>query len=112
MDAPTEVVARQWAVVQTGYITPDSDVVRFALEDGTRVPQVIRLFPTEEQARKSYKRLAVRNGRVSALGMANSIVCQPIYGIAETDLRSSRQPATATPEPQPEPPQTGKSRRK
>ena len=85
----------------------------FGKSTDARVPAIIALFPTEEQAKRMQKRLMVRHSRVASVDLPNAVICQPIYGIAKTDLPApvkSPKPADGTTETQPKPP--GRPRKK
>lgn len=78
--------ARQWAVVQTGFIGSDSIPVTFKDEQGRVCPAIIKLCRDEQEARKMVKRLRTRHMRVEWFVDTTWHTTLPIYGVCATDL--------------------------
>lgn len=92
--------AKRWAVVCTGFITPQFLPKAIATDDGKTAPVIIKLCKDEADARRMLRRLSGTHGKVDAFTGQSWEVCQPIYGVAETDLTYTPKAApngTATP---------------
>lgn len=90
--------ANRWAVTQTGYISSDGEPTVFMDDNGTRLPQVIRVCDDEATARKLLKRQDAIVGRLNGFNLKNTARSRPIYGIAEVFGPAKKPRKEMTPE--------------
>jgi hypothetical protein len=70
-----------YAVVQTGCILPNSDIVVFKSEEGLRIPAVLFIHPDYDKCRRMSKRLATRISRIEGFQEKGSETSTPILGV-------------------------------
>jgi hypothetical protein len=87
-----------WAVVQTGFITPSSDIVSFVDEDGNKCPQVIRLVKNERQANQIKTRLSSVASKVQSFGKIKAVKSTPLYGFVQLTVDGAKKVRTMTDE--------------
>lgn len=74
-----------YAVICTGVVTPDSDVLPFKMGNGERVPVILFLDTSREKCERMKKRLKTRIGRVESINMDNTVATDPILGVVEVE---------------------------
>lgn len=110
-----------WAVIQTGTITPDADIVPFKTGDGKRTPAILFVSPDYDKTARRKKRLASIFARYRGFGAGASDdlqLCMPVLGVVqltEEEPVKKKKPAPATPPtvngtPEPPPPSADQSK--
>lgn len=88
----------RFAVVQTGFVGPDASIMVFALDDGTKVPQIVRIADDFDTANKLRKRLATQVGGVASYGAGQKFNITPIYGVMPIKTAGKKRTRTMTEE--------------
>lgn len=95
MPAP---VAQKWAVIQTGYVTLDAEIIAFRDEKNNRTPVVLRIVGDEATARKMMRRMGAMLSRVKGFAKDGYDLSTPIYGVIEMAMELSKARKPMTPE--------------
>lgn len=95
-------VPNQWAVIQTGSILPNADVVSFRSESGDRIPVVLYSHEDEVKVRRMRKRILARSSKINGFNQDRTVVASPVLGVIQlfVDEPVKREiKATAAPAP-------------
>lgn len=89
-------VTELWAVVQSGFISPTSEIHSFRDDTGATYPQILSVWADQKTAEKRKNRLASKLMKVSAMPGKNASKSTPILGVMKVAFSgtSNRKPMT------------------
>ena len=86
----TAPVVKKWAVIQTGIITPDADIIPFKDESGQRMPSILSMWDDAQKAEKMRRRTLAKLAKVGEFDDAKYRRAQPLLGIAQISMTLSK----------------------
>ena len=94
----TVQTAEQWAVIQTGFVASDSEIVSFQDGDGNRCPQLIRLVDSEKKGKVIASRLTNASLKIVSYGKMQNNTGTPLYAVVKVTGIAPRVRKEMTPE--------------
>lgn len=90
-----------WAVIQTGTITPDADIVPFKTDGGKRTPAILFINEDYEKVARKRKSLVSRFARFTGFGggaPGDLQLCTPVLGVVQLteEFKAKAKPAAST----------------